>query len=122
MPINVAPIYLPMYPVGSGIDPATLNCVHVPADNRPDHGPLLAAVAASIMPNVYGHGVVGHDHLVGIASTGGDFNILWEPVLVLFTNPTAATTHITTLATFHCSSVSAAAYWRGTPSPTVTGP
>ncbi|HKS79738.1 MAG TPA: hypothetical protein VJQ07_12815 [Gaiellaceae bacterium] len=141
MPINVAPIYLPMYPVGSGIDPATLNCAHVPADNCPDHGPLLAAVAASIMPNVYGGGVVGHDHLVGIASTGGDFNILWEPVLVLFTNPGAATTHITTLAqinnavanhdaievpippaTFHCSSVSAAAYWRGTPSPTVTGP
>ena len=141
MPINVAPIYLPMYPVGSGIDPATLNCAHVPADNCPDHGPLLAAVAASIMPSVYGGGVVGHDHLVGIASTGGDFNILWEPVLVLFTNPAAATTHITTLAqiddavthhkaievpippaTFHCSSVSAAAYWRGTPSPTVVGP
>ena len=141
MPINVAPIYLPMYPVGSGMDPATLNCAHVPADNCPDHGPLLAAVAASIMPSVYAGGVVGHDHLVGIASTGGDFNILWEPVLVLFTNPAAATTHITTLAqitdavanhdaievpippaTFHCSSVSAAAYWRGTPSPTVVGP
>lgn len=141
MPINVAPIFLPMYPVGSGIDPATLNCAHVPADNCPDHGPLLAAVAASIMPSVYGGGVAGHDHLVGIASTGGDFNILWEPVLVLFTNPAAATTHITTLAqinhavtnhdaievpippaTFHCSSVSAAAYWRGAPSPTVVGP
>lgn len=141
MPINVAPIYLPMYPVGSGIDPATLNCAHMPADNCPDHGPLLAAVAAGIMPNVYGSGVVGHDHLVGIASTGGDFNVLWEPVLVLFTNPAAATTHITTLAqinhavtngdaievpippaTFHCSSVSAAAYWRATPSPTVVGP
>lgn len=141
MPVNVAPIYLPMYPAGSGIDPATLNCAHMPADNCPDHGPLLAAVAAQIMPNVYGGGVVGHDHLVGIASTGGDFNVLWEPVLVLFTNPAAATTHITTLAqinqdvaagdaievpippaTFHCSSVSAAAYWRGTPSPTVVGP
>ena len=141
MPINVAPIYLPMYPAGSGIDPATLNCAHVPADNCPDHGPLLSAVAASIMPSVYGDGVVGHDHLIGIASTGGDFNILWEPVLVLFTNPEAATTHITTLAqinadvasgdaievpippaTFHCSSVSAAAYLRATPSPTVVGP
>src|SRR5215831_6677928 len=97
LPVNVAPIYLPMYPAGSGIDPTTLNCAHVPADNCPDHGPLLAAVANSIMPSVYGGGVVGHDHLVGIASTGGDFNILWEPVLVLFTNPDAATTHITTL-------------------------
>jgi hypothetical protein len=138
MPVNVAPIYLPMYPVGSGIDPATLNCAHVPADNCPDHGPLLTGAAESIMPSVYGAGVVGHDHLVGIASTGGDFNILWEPVLVLFTNPAAATTHITTLAqinadvasgdaievpippaTFHCSSVSAKAYWNATPAPTV---
>jgi hypothetical protein len=136
MPVNVAPIYLPMYPVGSGIDPATLNCAHVPAD-----GPLLAGAAMGIMPSVYGGGVIGHDHLVGIASTGGDFNILWEPVLVLFTNAAAATTHITTLAqinaavangdaievpippaTFHCSSVSAAAYWRATPAPTVVGP
>jgi hypothetical protein len=141
MPVNVAPIYLPMYPMGSGIDPATLNCAHVPADNCPDHGPLLAGAAMGIMPSVYGGGVLGHDHLVGIASTGGDFNILWEPVLVLFTNAAAATTHITTLtqinaevasgnaievpippATFHCSSVSAAAYGRATPAPTVVGP
>jgi hypothetical protein len=141
MPINVAPIYLPMYPAGSGIDPATLNCAHVPADNCPDHGPLLAGVAMAIDPSVYSGGVIGHDHLVGIASTGGDFNILWEPVLVLFTNADAAKTHITTLAqikaaeaagnafevpvppaTFHCSSVSATAYWRATPAPTVVGP
>jgi hypothetical protein len=141
LPVNVAPIYLPMYPVGSGIEPATLNCTHVPADNCPDHGPLLAGVAQSIMPSVYGAGVLGHDHLVGIASTGGDFNIKWEPLLVLFTNPAAATTHITTLAqinnavgngdaievpvppaTFHCSSVSAAAYWGATPAPSVVGP
>jgi hypothetical protein len=134
MPVNVAPIYLPMYPVGSGIDPATLNCAHVPVDNCPDHGPLVAGAAMGIMPSVYGAGVIGHDHLVGIASTGGDFNVLWEPVLVLFTNAAAAKTHITTLAqitaaeaagnaievplpqaTFHCSSVSAASYWRADP-------
>jgi len=79
--------------------------------------------------------VLGHDHLVGIASTGGDFNILWEPVLVLFTNADLANTdHVTTVAevnrlvangdaiefplqaaTFHCSAVSAAAYAQGTP-------
>ncbi len=141
MPINVAPIYLPVYPTRSGIDPATLNCAHVPADNCPDHGPLIAGLAMGAMPTVYGGGVVGHDHLVGIASTGGDFNILWEPVVVLFTNAAAATHHITTIAqinaavasgnaieialppaTFHCSSVSAAAYWKATPSPTVVGP
>jgi hypothetical protein len=141
MPINVAPIYLPVYPAGSAIDPATLNCAHVPADNCPDHGPLIAGAAMQIVNPVYKNGVLGHDHLVGIAKTGGDFNVLWEPVVVLFTNPVAATVHITTLAqiddavaagnaievplpqaTFHCSSVSAAAYWRGTPAPTVVGP
>jgi hypothetical protein len=141
LPKNVAPLYLPVYPVGSGIDPASLNCAHVPADNCPDHGPEVAGAAMNIVPSVYGGGVVGHDHLLGIASTGGDLNVLWEPVLVLFTNAPAATHRITTLAQiqaaeaagdafevplpqldFHCSVVSAAAYQRGTPAPTVVGP
>lgn len=148
MPVNVAPIYLPVYPVGSGIDPSTLNCSHQP-DNCPDHGPGVAGAAMGIESLVYADGVLGHDHLVGIASTGGDFNVLWEPVLVLFTKQGCATndptcnshTHITTLAqinaavlagtaievplpqlTFHCSATSAAAYWRATPAPTIVGP
>jgi hypothetical protein len=147
---NVAPLYLPVYPVGSGINPASLNCAHMPADNCPDHGPGVAGAAKSIMPSVYGSldgtvpgGVLGHDHLVGIASTGGDFNVIWEPVLILFTNADAAKQHITTLdqinaalagpnpnaiavplpqLDFHCSAVSAALYARGTPAPTVVGP
>ena len=141
MAVNVAPIYITVYPAGSGVDPANLNCAHMPADNCPDHGPLVAGAAMSIQPSVYGGGVLGHDHLVGIASTGGDFNVLWEPVLVLFTNTGAATEHITTLAQldsdlgaanvveiplpaldFYCSSVSAAAYARGVAAPTVVGP
>src|SRR5579859_70365 len=148
LPVNVAPLYLTMYPAGAGIDPSTLNCAHVPADNCPDHGPAVAGAAMGIDPAVYGGGVVGHDHLIGIASTGGDFNVLWEPVLVLFTDngcvsgdPTCNVTHITTLTqlraaetagkafevpllalTFHCSAVSAAAYMRATPAPTVVGP
>ena len=140
LPKNVAPIYLPMYPVGSGIDPASLNCAHVPADNCPDHGPEVAGAAMGIEPSVYGAGVLGHDHLLGVASSGGDFNILWEPVLVLFTSVAASMTHITTLAqiqqaeaasppqvmlvpdpaaTFHCSIVSAASYNRATPAPSI---
>jgi hypothetical protein len=143
---NVAPLYLPVYPAGSGIDPSTLDCTHVPADNCPDHGPAVAGAAATIDPGVYsdlaGHNlVVGHDHLLGIASSGGDFNVLWEPTLVLFTSVAAASQHITTLAQinaavgageaflvplpqldFHCSVVSAAAYQRATPAPTVVGP
>ena len=141
---SVAPLYLPEYPASSGIDPAGLNCAHVPADNCPDHGPLLAGLAISTMPSVYHAGaVLGHDHLAGIASSGGDFNVLWEPVLVLFTSVKAVTAlgHITTLAQintalaagqimevplpqadFHCSVVSAAAYAGGTPAPTIVGP
>ena len=135
---NVAPIYLPMYPVGSGIDPASLNCAHSPADNCPDHGPGVAGGAMAIEPTVYGGGVLGHDHLIGIASTGGDFNIIWEPVLVLFTNANAATHRLMTIVDinnavssgnaflvplpqfdFHCSAVSAATYAKATPAPTV---
>ena len=86
------------------------------------------------MPNVYGGGVLGHDHLAGIASTGGDFNVLWEPTLILFTSVAASTTHITTLPRinadvagglaievplpqldFNCAKVSAAVYNHGTP-------
>jgi hypothetical protein len=130
-------------------NPASLNCAHVPADNCPDHGPGVAGAAAAIDPAVYtdpitgANLVVGHDHLVGIASTGGDFNVLWEPVLVLFTNVNASTTRVTTLAQiraleagpnpnafevplpqldFHCSAVSAATYNKATPAPTVVGP
>ena len=143
---NVAPLYLPVYPIDSTIDPATLNCAHVPADNCPDHGPAVAGAVMSIpippVHAIYGGGVLGHDHLVGIASTGGDFNIIWEPTLVLFLDHTAAVTqHITTLAQinadvaaglvvviplpqldFNCASVSAAVYNRGTPAATVVGP
>jgi hypothetical protein len=132
---NVAPIYLPVYPVGSTVvASSTLNCQHVPVENCPDHGDLVAGAAQAIMPSVYAGGVLGHDHLVGIASTGGDWNVLWEPVLVLFTNATAANEHLITLdqinaalaaddvteipvpsLTFHCSAVSAKAYTHGSP-------
>jgi len=141
---NVAPLYLVVYPVGSGIDPAALNCQHLLADlttlhdNCIDHGPIVAG-AASGSP-VYVRGVLGHDHLVGIASSGGDFNVIWEPVLVLFNKVDASTTRILTLEQlntafgagevsetplpsldFNCASVSAAVYNHGTPAP-VVGP
>ena len=86
------------------------------------------------MPKVYPGAVIGHDHLMAGPGSGGDFNIAWEPVLVLFTSTAAANEHITTLtqlnaalgrgdvievplppATFHCSVVSAAVYAQGTP-------
>jgi hypothetical protein len=143
-PVNVAPIFLPVYPTSSLIDPATLNCAHIPKDNCPDHGPAIADAAQfGIDPYIYHAGVIGHDHLIGVAATGGDFNIVWEPVLVLF-SPTeagaaaAATQHITTLLQltndlnlhlvfevplptldFRCAIVSASLYAHGTPAPTI---
>ncbi len=133
---NTAPIYLPMYPTSAASSIGTVNCQHQPMDNCPDHGPLLAGLAESAVPSVYGGGVWGHDHILAAPGSGGDFNILWLPIVVLFTNPAAANTHITTLAQlraaeqagnafeialppaiFHCSVVPAAPYNNGTPLP-----
>jgi hypothetical protein len=136
-----APFYLPVYPAGS--NPGTLNCQDVPVENCPDHGGLVAAAAAGIVPEVYGGGVIGHDHLMAGPGSHGDFNIAWVPTLVLFTNTAAAdnpSNHITTLAkleelkesgdvievpldgsngtpnlTFHCSVISGAVYAHATP-------
>jgi len=128
-----APIYVPVYPMSAAGSVGTLNCMHVPSDNCPDHGPGVAAAAAAIMPSVYGGGVVGHDHLLD-APGGSEFNIAWEPVLVLFTSTAAANEHITTEAqldaavargdvieipvpelTFNCAVVPAVIYNRATP-------
>jgi hypothetical protein len=133
---DTAPIYLPVYPSGSTV--GTLNCEDLPVDNCPDHGPLVASIAQSYASangfgSVYADGVLGHDHLIGLPPSG-DFNIDWEPVLVLFMSIAAADEHPTTLgqiealesahevallplppATFHCSVVPAAVYGRGTP-------
>lgn len=132
----VAPLYLVLYPAGSQVLAThNLNCMGVPG-NCPDHDGAVAGAATAIMPNVYGNNpaaVPGHDHLVGVANTGGDFNVAWEVILVLFTNSAAANTHVTTLSqlnweisshnaiavdagfNFHCSVTSAASYWNGTP-------
>jgi len=130
---SVAPLYLVLYPPGSTVPQNfNLNCAH----NCPDHDDAVAAAGTGIMSDVYGSNISaipGHDHLVGLASTGGDFNVAWEVVVILFTNKTAANNHITTLFqmnaalksgnaiavdllfAFHCSVVSPAAYAHGTP-------
>ena len=129
----VAPLYLVEYPPGTTV--GTLNCMGVPG-NCPDHDAEVAGAATSIMPSVYGNDptlVPGHDHLVATPASGGDFNIAWEVVEVLFTNKAAGNTHLTTEAqidaavargdaievdlgfAFHCSVVSATAYAQGTP-------
>jgi hypothetical protein len=148
-PIASAPFYLPIYPASSTVVKSfTLNCQDVPAENCPDHGPAVAGLAQLFEPTVYPGklpgAVLGHDHLMAGPGSHGDFNVAWVPTLVLFTNPAAANTHITTLTqlnamiaskdvitvpldgtpfegvplqnlTFHCSVVSAAVYAQGVP-------
>jgi len=129
----VAPLYLVIYPPGSSV--GTLNCMGVPG-NCPDHDGIVAGVATSLMPSVYGTNpaaVPGHDHLVSDAASGGDFNIAWEVIEVIFTSSDAANHHLTTLAqihgavgsgaaiavdlgfAFHCSIVPEATYAQGSP-------
>jgi hypothetical protein len=126
----VAPLFLIVYPPGTS---GTFNCMGVPG-NCPDHGGVIAGVATSVMPSVYGtdpFAVPGHDHLVGVAPTG-DFNVPWHVYVELFKS-TAAVSHITTLSgleaawssgsilqldsgiTFACSVVSENAYMAGAP-------
>lgn len=136
-PHAAAPLYIVVYPPGTE---GTFNCMGVPG-NCPDHNGVIAGVATGVEPNVYGTDpstVPGHDHLVGVAPTGGDFNVPWHVYVELFT-PGATVTHITTLAqlqaawasgailqtasgqgidtgiTFACSVVSQGAYQAGTP-------
>ena len=128
----VAPLYLVEYPPGSNV--GTMNCMGVPG-NCPDHDIEVATAATQIMPSVYGNDptlVPGHDHLVAGPASGGDFNISWEVVEVLFTSKAAVRRLTTEKAVddaiahgdaieadlgfaFHCSVVPAAPYLRGMP-------
>ncbi|HEX2648082.1 MAG TPA: hypothetical protein VHO95_12715, partial [Candidatus Dormibacteraeota bacterium] len=129
-PHAVAPLYLVVYPPGTS---GTFNCMGVPG-NCPDHDGAIAGLAASVLPGVYTdpNAIPGHDHLVGVARTGGDFNAAWHVYVELFTS-TGAVRHITLLSdlnaakasgdvkevdtgiVFLCSIVSESAYMAGTP-------
>jgi hypothetical protein len=143
-PKATAPFYLVVYPesslnMGAPLFGVTLNCQDLPAENCPDHGAFIASVAEEFQSGVYGGGVAGHDHLFAPPGSGGDFNVAWRPIVVLFTDPSFVT-HITTLAqlnslpagevqelpldgtfpglpnlTFHCSVVPGSVYARGVP-------
>jgi hypothetical protein len=126
-----APFFVPVYPVGATV--GTLLCQTTPVENCPDHGPGIAAAARAAVPSVYGAGVLGHDHLISFPG-GADFNVAWEPILVLFTSAAAANEHLLTAQqidaavrrgdafkiplpplTFHCEVVAARVYELGTP-------
>jgi hypothetical protein len=130
-----APFYVVVYPTTSTVvtSGTTLLCLHTPVENCPDHGPDIAGLAQQVEPNVYGAGVAGHDHLMDFPG-GEDFNVAWEPIIVLFTNSAAADHHLLTdtqiddavangdaieipapALTFHCAAVAKVVYTRATP-------
>ena len=125
-------MFLIVYPNSAAGAVGTINCAHQGGDNCPDHGPDIATLAQATVPTVYGNGVWGHDHIME-GPGGSDFKVVWQLVVVLFTNAAAANTHITTEAqleaaidagdaftietptVFNCNLVSAATYSRATP-------
>lgn len=100
-PASWSPIYLLVYPDGSTITTSgtgatgPLDCQHIPMENCPSHGNAIAALAMKTIPSVYGGGVLGHDHVMDFPG-GDDWNVAWEPVVVLFTSATAADTRLLT--------------------------
>lgn len=93
----ISPLFIVVYPNAAADAVGTMNCAHEGGDNCGDHGPGIADLAQATVPNVYGDGVWGHDHIMN-GTGGSDFNVTWQVVVVLFTNLDAAKTHITTEA------------------------
>lgn len=145
-PTADAPLYLVVYPLSSTIPAGDLDCQPTNCDHsnvlpfpNSDYGMLAGADRACLDFNGGSpcSSVKGHDHLVGIASTGGDFNIAWHVKLVFFTHDGFTNgkinTRIKTLdqlrelahdgqvviadtpITFTCARVSEATYDKGTP-------
>lgn len=145
-PIATAPLYLPLYPLNSTVPAFELNCqpsncdhVNVLPFPSVDYGALPGTDKRCVDFNGGNpcSPVEGHDHLVGVASTKGDFNVAWHVQLVIFTHAAFVdgkiNTRITTLnqinalvnsrdafiadtpVTFNCSIVSERTYDLGTP-------
>jgi hypothetical protein len=122
-----SPLYLVAYPTSSTITEA-FNCTPTTCDH-----------AQSVpLPWYPSNGLLkGHDHLVGIPKTGGDWNVAWDVELDAFTQKGfedgAINTRIMTLAqlnnakangdimaidihtVFNCSSTNISTYLRGMP-------
>jgi hypothetical protein len=93
--IAQAPIYLVVYPMDSAIPADHLDCtvynckgLNVLPFGNADYGDLGPSNPAC---GTFNGGndcseVKGHDHIVGTPFTGGDFNVAWKKVLVVFTH------------------------------------
>jgi hypothetical protein len=144
-PVATAPLYLPLYPLSSTVAGDDLNCQPTNCDHvnvLPFPSPVYGGLPGTDQRCVDFNGgepcsaVKGHDHLVGVAKTKGDFNVAWAVKLVVFTpaaSPGEINTRITTLnqinalvatghaavldtpVTFNCSITSERTYELGTP-------
>ncbi len=104
----VAPMYLPVYPLSSTVPAGDLNCQPTNCDHlnvlpfpQTDYGVLPGSDPACTDFNGGNpcSPVKGHNHLVGIASTKGDFNVAWQVKLVVFTAPAFTNGSINTMVT-----------------------
>ena len=145
-PRATAPMYLVVYPQASTVPAYELNCQPSNCDHAnvlpfpdSDYGALPGSAQACTDFNGGSpcSPVAGHDHLVGIASTGGDFNQAWHVEFVLFSHAAFVdgkiNTRVTTLSqvqallksgdafiadtpvTFNCSLTPERTYELGTP-------
>jgi hypothetical protein len=89
---EIQPFYLVVYPMGVHVP---VQCTHHPADNCPDHGPVIADGAMQLVPSVYGEGVLGHNHL-SAPVTSKAYRVIASPTLVLFKTRAAAQQLVTT--------------------------
>lgn len=141
-----APLYAVVYPISSSVPGYELNCQPTNCDHLNvlpfpdvDYGALSGANQACLDFNGGSpcSPVKGHDHLIGVASSGGDFNVAWHVELVIFTHAAfldgKINTRVTTLSqiqalvksgdafiadtpiTFNCAVVSERTYDIGTP-------
>lgn len=94
-PRATAPFYEILYPQSSAIPGSELNCQPTNCDHGnvlpfpdSDYGALLGSDQACTDFNGGApcSALKGHDHLVGIASSGADFNVAWHVWLVVFTH------------------------------------
>ena len=94
-PVATAPLYITLYPVTSTVPAIELNCQPTNCDHvnvlpfpSVDYGALPGTDQRCVDFNGGNpcSPVEGHDHLVGVAKTGGDFNVAWHVKLVVFTH------------------------------------
>lgn len=126
-PRATAPFYEVLYPQSSAIPARELNCQPTNCDHGnvlpfpdSDYGALLGSdqACADFNGGAPCSPVKGHDHLVGVSSSGGDFNVAWHVWLVIFTHSAfedgSINTRVTTLSQLKALVANGDAYYLDT--------